>query len=265
MSTVQNSKHYAAFNYVFHCEVLNFWTVPGSLNRSQMSALKQLVTRRSELHRLKYLESFGDNDDGVWFELNDGIKQQEDNHELQSEPGEQSALRSTNHVEGKGASHDSVDMAIKGAKDVSHGIKRPFTTDGDMVYIFSWIDILIAVGSIIVFIVDIITDIKLAVEYYRDSQWTTAGVTTALIVIPSLITCGLSLHWYIIDFKIEEQVILKSKEVQKRVYAASEKLWFCRFFFTVLQLGPLVRYVILLFPISNKSHALFLVSLQSPL
>lgn len=140
---------------------------------------------------------------------------------------------------------DHVDMSIEGSKDVAQGYKRKTSENREVVYDFSWFDILIGVGSIVVYFVDVITDIKLAVDYFLDSKWFFGGVTTALIIGPSLVTCCFGLHWYIIDYKMEKEVIKRysNKKEQTLHYTTPSHVWFLRFFFTALLFGPVVRYV----------------------
>ena len=138
---------------------------------------------------------------------------------------------------------DHVDMSIEGSKNVAKGFKRNTSENREAVYDFNWFDLLIGIGSIVVYFVDVITDIKLAVDYFLDSKWFFGGVTTALIVGPSLVTCCFGLHWYIIDYKMEQAVIKKyAKRNQCINYTTPSHVWFCRFFFTALLFGPVVRY-----------------------
>ncbi|KAH9492510.1 XK- protein 6 [Bulinus truncatus] len=83
---------------------------------------------------------------------------------------------------------------------------------------FNWFDMLIGILSIAVFLVDIGTDIELAAHYFREKSLRYGIVTAALIVIPSLITCFLGLHWYIIDYKKEKQVVEKLKRNKRKPY-----------------------------------------------
>lgn len=150
---------------------------------------------------------------------------------------------------------DAVDMAIKRRMSVLD------SSGSDHEYNFNWFDILIAIGSIVIFFVDIATDIKLAVEYFHEQKWFYGVVTTILIVVPSIVTCSLGLHWYILDYKAVKEDKLEEKnktnkskesfetetsngsEILVKYIAVTPVAWFCRFFFTILQCGPVVRYV----------------------
>lgn len=96
-------------------------------------------------------------------------------------------------------------------------------------YTFGWFDKLTGVISISLFFIDHGTDINLIVTYFRLNKWIWGIGTTVVVVIPSLVVCGLGLHWYIIDYR-------KERSRQSR-----HCIWFLRFFFTVLQCGPVIR------------------------
>ena len=66
-------------------------------------------------------------------------------------------------------------------------------------------------------------------------------VTTLLIVVPSLVTCFLGLHWYIIDYRKEKEVIKKIEKAKKKAYTTPTHLWALRIMFTLLQMGPVIR------------------------
>ena len=140
---------------------------------------------------------------------------------------------------------DHVDMSIKSSKDLSKGFKRNTSENRDIVYHFNWLDIMIGIASIVVFFVDVVSDIKLAVDYFLDSspsRYFYGGVTTALIIGPSLVTCCFGLHWYIIDYNTEKNVISRSKQKgQTMSHVTASYVWFFRFFFTALQFGPVIR------------------------
>lgn len=156
-------------------------------------------------------------------------------------PVEKRAARDEKTRSTGSAGSDHVDMPIKSSKDVVKGFKRRLSENRAIVYHFGWFDILIAIGSICVYVVDITTDVKLAVDYFLEGQWQYGAVTTVLIAGPSLITCCFGLHWYIIDYMTERDVVRRSKERNGHVNATPAGMWFCRFFFTILQFGPVVR------------------------
>lgn len=156
-------------------------------------------------------------------------------------PVERKAERAAKTKSTGSSGSDHVDMPIKSSKDVVKGFKRNLSENRDIVYHFGWFDILIAIGSIFIYIADIVTDTKLAVDYFLQKRLFYGAVTTVLVVGPSLVTCCFGLHWYIIDYRTEKRVISKSKELKGHVIATPGGIWFCRFFFTVLQFGPVVR------------------------
>jgi hypothetical protein len=53
-------------------------------------------------------------------------------------------------------------------------------------------------------------------------------LTLAFVLIPSLVISGISLRWYISDYEFED--------------SPSKLKWFVRLIFTLLQLGPILRY-----------------------
>ena len=106
---------------------------------------------------------------------------------------------------------------------------------------FDWFDMLIGVLAISVFFVDIGTDIELATHYFKKKMWMYGGVTAGLIIGPSIVTCFLGLHWYIIDYRKEKQVVEKLKRQKRKAYITPNYVWFLRIFFTLLQFGPVVR------------------------
>lgn len=145
-----------------------------------------------------------------------------------------------------GFGFDYTDMPMKIANDVAKGgIKRSTSEKRDIVYKFNWFDFIISVASILIFFLDIGTDIKLAVDYLLASQWFHAAVTTALIVGPSLVTCCFGLHWYHIDYKSEQRVLAAYAKHDKshNILKTSSRVWFLRVFFTILPFGPVVRTV----------------------
>lgn len=151
---------------------------------------------------------------------------------------------------------DDVDMAIESSKHVVKGFKRRSSEMRDVVYEFNWFDILIGIGSIVVYFVDVVTDIKLAVDYFLDSQWFYGGVTTGLIFGPSLVTCCFGLHWYSIDYRSEKETINEYKKKGLPIKHRTPTLvWFFRFFFTALLFGPVFRYVVQLLGLNFIKHS----------
>ncbi|CAG5132082.1 unnamed protein product [Candidula unifasciata] len=114
---------------------------------------------------------------------------------------------------------------------------------------FGWFDVLIGIVAVTLFFVDIGTDIELAVHYFRNRLWVYGGVTTGFIVGPSLVTCFLGLHWYLLDYNKEKEVLERLEKLGKKskAYKTPGYVWFLRFFFTLLQCGPVIRVIEYLF------------------
>jgi hypothetical protein len=129
-------------------------------------------------------------------------------------------------------------MPLNSSKDVRR--KTSETTKG-FVYEFNWLDMIIGIGAIIVYFVDIVTDVKLAVDYFIQQDWFYASVTTALIVGPSFVTCCFGLHWYHIDYRSEQRVVAEHLKRGHQLPRTPRRYWFLRIFFTLLQFGPVVR------------------------
>ena len=109
---------------------------------------------------------------------------------------------------------------------------------------FGYFDMFIGIFAIVLFFIDIGTDIELAIQYRQsdDQEYKDYGIVTAvLIVVPSLVTCFLGLHWYIIDYRKEKEVIKKLEQAKKKTHTTPTHLWILRIIFTVLQMGPVIR------------------------
>ncbi|XP_076462470.1 XK-related protein 6-like [Babylonia areolata] len=224
-----------------------------------MEGTKALLSRRSSSNREHYLSVFTDDecdielgsttseDESVFYSEDNRAKERQhgkviDGRHVQPSRSSTSAESKTKKSRSYGSDH--VDMPINSSKDVAKGYKRRTSENREIVYDFSWFDILIGVTSIIIYFVDIASDIKMAVDYFLDLDWMYGSVTTALIVGPSLVTCCFGLHWYIIDYKTEKKVISKNKNKNKNInHMTPSYVWFFRFFFTALQFGPVVRTI----------------------
>ena len=150
---------------------------------------------------------------------------------------------SSNDICKKKNALDLVDMSIQSSKNiVKNSFKRHVSGNMDFVYQFSIIDALIGIGSIIVYFLDIVTDVKVAVHYFLECHYFYGSVTAGLIIVPSLVTCCFGIHWYLIDYRMEHKVVARRiKSGQRVLIRTPTNVWFCRFFFTALQLGPVVR------------------------
>lgn len=77
---------------------------------------------------------------------------------------------------------------------------------------------------------DLIADIAVAIFHYLNEDYWYCGLTVAFIVLPTLITTGISLRWYIVDSQLEGSELI------------SKKQWILRFIFHLFQIGPVLRY-----------------------
>ncbi|XP_005104886.1 XK-related protein 6 [Aplysia californica] len=127
-------------------------------------------------------------------------------------------------------------------KSSSRSRKRPRKTFQPSVT-FGCLDMFIGIFAIVIFFIDIGTDIELAIHYFNQKMWDYGGVTTGLILFPSFVTCFLGLHWYIIDYRKEKEVVDRLTKAKKKAYITPTRVWFLRIFFTALQMGPVVRIV----------------------
>ena len=104
---------------------------------------------------------------------------------------------------------------------------------------FECLDVLVALASIAFFYFDIVTDILLARDYYKQNNMLAFGLTTSFIIGPSIITCILNFRWYLLDY--ETQKILIKKRGKGNVKVTSLALWCVRFVMTVSFMGPVIR------------------------
>lgn len=109
-------------------------------------------------------------------------------------------------------------------------------TDGDdlrakrLEMSFNILDAASLIFSISSFCLDLITDTAVACFHYLNNDYWYCILTVAFIMLPTLITTGISLRWYIIDSQQEgSEPISKSQ-------------WTVRFVFHILQIGPILRY-----------------------
>jgi len=96
-------------------------------------------------------------------------------------------------------------------------------------HLYSYGEIIWTAISMLSYIVDIGSDIYVAIIYYADEDWWWFGLTVAFIVIPSLTISVCSFMWYVHD----NHLPIISNPVR------------CipRMVLVFLQLGPLIRFV----------------------
>lgn len=104
---------------------------------------------------------------------------------------------------------------------------------------FDYLDVLIGFSSIAFFYFDVVTDVILARDYYKQDYTAPFVLTAAFIIGPALVTAGLNFRWYLLDYRSQEiHVKNYGKENVKRTSMA---LWCCRFFMTFLLMSPVMR------------------------
>lgn len=100
--------------------------------------------------------------------------------------------------------------------------------------LYKWRDLLFSIFSTVLFLADIVSDILLALQYYRQSETLLFQLTISFIFIPSLFSFIINCVWnymvYVEDLEKEEQECKISK-----------KLLFFRVFTSLIQLGRLFR------------------------
>lgn len=68
-------------------------------------------------------------------------------------------------------------------------------------YPFTWVDVVVALFSIIFYLLDIGSDSWLAWTYYNQGRWTYFGLTLAFLCVPSLVMNFCSFCWFFADYK----------------------------------------------------------------
>ena len=104
---------------------------------------------------------------------------------------------------------------------------------------FDYLDVLVGFSSIAFFYFDVVTDIILARDYYKQGYTAPFVLTTAFVIGPALVTAGLNFRWYLLDYRSQEiHVKNHGKENVKRT---SLFLWFIRFTMSFLLMSPVIR------------------------
>ena len=96
---------------------------------------------------------------------------------------------------------------------------------------YSWIDVAFIVFSICSFFFDVITDILVALFYYRNNDYWYFTMTIIFITIPTFVVTIISIRWYIVDSR------------EPHAPKISPLTWCVRAVFLFLQLGPVIRYI----------------------
>ncbi|KAK3585010.1 hypothetical protein CHS0354_024924 [Potamilus streckersoni] len=126
---------------------------------------------------------------------------------------------------------------------------------------FHWRDILVSCSALFFFFFDIVTDCLLAVQYYRANIKIAFALTTVFIVGPSLVTCGLNVRWYWLDYQNQQRALQRCNERTCRneiyVIETPKWLWIARFLVSICMMGPIIRYLEFLYNgMKSKSKSL---------
>lgn len=96
---------------------------------------------------------------------------------------------------------------------------------------FTRLDFILVIVCIASYIFDTATDIFVAYRHYQDGNYWYCGLTSVFIIIPTLTMTGFSLRWYLLDTELPGAP------------QVSQLRWTFRIIFLLLQLGPLLRYI----------------------
>ncbi|KAL3869957.1 hypothetical protein ACJMK2_042577 [Sinanodonta woodiana] len=110
---------------------------------------------------------------------------------------------------------------------------------------FNWRDVFVSCSAILFFFFDVVTDCLLAVQYYRADIQIAFVLTTVFIVGPSLVTCGLNVRWYWLDYQNQQRALQRNNERTCRneinVIETPKWLWTARFLVSICMMGPIIR------------------------
>ncbi|KAK7476716.1 hypothetical protein BaRGS_00032053 [Batillaria attramentaria] len=110
----------------------------------------------------------------------------------------------------------------------------------DSAYDFDWLDYLIGIGFILLFLVDVGTDIRMAAEYFMEEQWLFGSITTVPVFLAYLVACFFALaNYHIIRVDLSADFVYISRYDE----AAPVWVWTVRIIFLVFGLSPVVRTV----------------------
>ncbi|XP_023243424.1 XK-related protein 4-like [Centruroides sculpturatus] len=96
---------------------------------------------------------------------------------------------------------------------------------------FDRLDLTLIIICICSYIFDTSTDIYVAYRHYYDGNEWYCGLTSVFIIIPLLTMTGFSLRWYLLDTELPGAP------------QVSQLRWTFRIIFLLLQLGPILRYI----------------------
>ncbi|KAL5021446.1 hypothetical protein ScPMuIL_000601 [Solemya velum] len=141
-----------------------------------------------------------------------------------------------------------IDLPCSSTTTTSAGIERNKTDD--KIPTFGCWSKTVVIAAVFLFYFDLTTDIVLAEQYFRYGKWLEFSLTTLFIVGPSVVICIFGLYWYWQDkkhFNDDDnnisQVDEDDDDDKDNYKYASRCLWFCRFLFTSLCMGPVMRSI----------------------
>jgi hypothetical protein len=133
---------------------------------------------------------------------------------------------------------DEVDFRVKKRHAISKsGSKRLIPDD---IHI-SILEVFIYLWGVITFFADLISDIILSIEYFKNSSTWLGLMTLMLVIVPNITLSLFSLSWYI-DNYYEEKEKNKEKTSQKKI-CGSITFWISTIFFVVFQLDLVWKYI----------------------
>ncbi|KAK6178631.1 hypothetical protein SNE40_011162 [Patella caerulea] len=137
---------------------------------------------------------------------------------------------------------DKVDVAFGKGEEKVQSVSDYYDS---FEYDFNYFFLFLGIVSVIIFILDIISDVYLAFKYFEDGHFIFGLTTTFLTAGPSFVMCCFGVHWYILDYKSEKIIIQEHQNSRncEPAHQATRCLWILRFLCTILQIGPLIRTV----------------------
>ena len=93
------------------------------------------------------------------------------------------------------------------------------------------IDIVFAFGGLVLFVFDLGTDVKLALDYRTDAEYMLFTLTVCFIAVPSFISGIISIIWYKMAY---------NRDIQTG-YKCAKHIYCCRSDLSILQLGRISR------------------------
>lgn len=137
------------------------------------------------------------------------------------------ANRARVNLDQSGFSHEDSIVGATTTIDLTDGVELR-TKRLEMT--FNFLDAASLIFSMCSFFLDLVTDIAVACFHYLNNDYWYCALTVAFIMLPTLVTTGISLRWYIIDSQMEGTEPI------------SKTQWIIRSLFHILQIAPILRY-----------------------